>query len=115
MEYDIRLGRLDKGEPAEAVRLMLDAFCISGSDAVRERWGRDIEAASDRWPAHLKTALTALARELLRTDGDLALADWGRTKRDAAALRTAGYAAGVSLEMENAATLLAQFLRWTED
>ncbi len=115
VEYDIRLGRLGEGEPAEAVRMMLDAFRIAGSDAVRERWGRDIEAASDRWPAHLKTALTALARELLRTDGDLALADWDRTKRDAAALRTAGYAAGVSLEMENAATLLAQFLRGTED
>ncbi|MCY3639497.1 MAG: hypothetical protein OXH37_00605 [Gammaproteobacteria bacterium] len=45
----------------------------------------------------------------------MALADWERTKRDAEALRTAGYAAGVSLEMEKAATLLAQFLRWTED
>lgn len=60
-------------------------------------------------------SLTALARELLRTDGDLALADWVRTNRDASALRTAGYAVGVSLEMENAATLLAQFLRGIED
>lgn len=114
VEYDIRLGRLDEGEPAEAVHMMLGAFRIPGSHALRERWGLDIEAESDRWPAHLKTALTALARELLRTGGDLALADWDRTKRDAAALRTAGYAAGVSLEMENAATLLAQFLRRTK-
>ena len=89
--------------------MMLDAFRIRGSVADREGWGQDIEAASDRWPAHLKTALTALARELLRTGGDLTLADWDRTKRDAAGLRAAGYAAGVSLDMENATTLLAQF------
>ena len=115
VEYDIRLGRLDEGEPAEAVRMMLDTFRVQGPDGVRDRWARNIEAASDRWPAHLKTALTALARELLRADGDLALADWSRIKRDAAALRVAGYMAGVSLEMENAAPLLAQLLRWTAD
>ena len=111
--YDIRLQRLDEGEPAAAVQAMLDDFRVAGADADKARWRRAIEAWSDRWPQHLKTAMTALARELLRTGGDLTKADWGRARRDAAGRRRQGYEARCSPAMRLAGTLLARFLRDT--
>ena len=113
VEYDVRLGTLNAGEPAEAVRLMLDEFRVRGSDKAKHQWCREIEATSDRWPQHLKTTMTALARELLRTGGDLEQADRERTLRDAAALRTRGYEARRSPDMVDAEAVLAEFLTTT--
>ena len=111
--YDLRLDRLHEGEPAEAVRMMLGEYRVRGPEPVQARWCRAIEAISDRWPQHVKTAMTALARELLRADGELERADWERTRDDAAALRTRGYEARRSPHMRRAGTLLARFLEET--
>lgn len=109
--YDSRLGRLDEGEPAEAVHMMLDEFRIRGRQPTRRQWATAIESLCSRWPQHLKTSMTALANELLRTGGDLAEADWNRTRREAATLRESGYEARRSLEMKSAAPLVSRFLR----
>ena len=114
VEYDVRLGTLNAGEPAEAVRLMLDEFRVRGSHETKHRWCREVEATSDRWPQHLKTSMTALARELLRTDGDLEQADRDRTFRDSATLRTRGYEVRRSPDMVDAEAVLAKFLRQTQ-
>ena len=114
MEYDVRLGSLNAGEPAEAARMMLDEFRIRGSDDTKHRWCQEIEATSDRWPQHLKTSMTALARELLRTGGDLERADQDNTFKDAAALRSRGYEVRRSPDMVDAESALGQFLRTTQ-
>ena len=54
--------------------------------------------------------MTALARELLRTEGNLERADWERTHKEAASLRVQGYEARRSLRMQDARPLLAEFL-----
>jgi len=113
-EYDVRLGTLNAGEPAEAVRQMLDEFRTRGSDETKHRWCRAVEATSDRWPQHLKTSMTALARELLRTGGDLERADLDRALHDAAALRARGYEARRSPDMGDAEAVLAEFLATTQ-
>ena len=109
-EYDIRIGQFSDGEPAEAVRLMLDEFRIPGPEPVKRRWAGAIEALCDRWPQHLKTALTAFAKELLRTAGNLERADWNGTLEEASSLRERGYEARRSLEMKDAHPVLAAFL-----
>ena len=109
-EYDIRIGQLNEGEPAEAVRMMLEEFRILGPEPAKRRWASAVEALCDRWPQHLKTAMTALARELLRTEGNLERADWERTHQEAASLRAQGYEARRSLRMQDARPLLAEFL-----
>ncbi len=114
VEYDVRLGALKAGEPAEAVRLMLAEFRVRGSQNTKHRWCREVEATSDRWPQHLKTSMTALARELLRTDGDLERADQDRAFRDAAALRARSHEARRSPEMVDAEAILAEFLTRTQ-
>ena len=113
-EYDIRLGQLSEGEPAEAVRMMFDAFRVRAAEATQAKWGQGIEEISDRWPAHMKTAMTALARELLRTGGDLEQADWNRMRQEAASLRHRGYEARCSPEMEDASASLAKFFRMVD-
>ena len=109
-EYDIRIGQLNEGEPAEAVRMMLEEFRIEGLEPAKRRWASAVEALCDRWPQHLKTAITALARELLRTQGHLERADWERTRQEAASLREQGYEARRSLKIRDARPLLAEFL-----
>ena len=109
-EYDIRVGQLDEGEPAEAVRTMLEEFRIEGLEPAKRRWASAVEALCDRWPQHLKTTMTALARELLRAKGHLDRADWERTRQEAASLRKQGYEARRSQKMQDARPLLAKFL-----
>ena len=110
-EYDIRIGQLNEGEPAKAVRMMLDEFRIPGPEPAKRQWASAVEALCDRWPQHLKTTMTALARELLRTAGDLERANWERTHQEATNLREQGYEARRSLKMQDARPLLAEFLR----
>ena len=110
-EGNVRLGRLNSGEPAVAVRLMLDRFRIRGPEALGVDWGEAIEAASDCWPQHLKTGMTALARELVRTEGRLDRADRSRVLQDADALREKADHARRSPAMVRARPLLAEFLK----
>lgn len=104
------LGRLEAGEPAEAVRRMLDAYRadIAGTDA--GRWAERLEEHSDRWPQHLQNAMRSLAEELVEAKGTLAEVDETAVFARARERRLQAYRARRSPLMQEAVFLLARFM-----
>ena len=104
------LGRLEAGEPAEAVRRMLDAYRadIAGADA--GRWAERLEKHSDRWPQHLQNAMRSLAEELVEAKGALAEVDEAAVFARARDRRLAAYRARRSPAMQEAVFLLARIM-----
>ena len=73
----VTLWALEQREAEEAIKSMLDAFRVEGSN--HEDWIHRIAEESDGWPQHLQTGLQALAKVVVenngmlgRTDGDFA-------------------------------------------
>ncbi len=92
------LGPLAEDEAAAAVEMFLDRFGVDRADAGID-WPREIARRSSGWPQHLHTAMQALARGLLATDGRLADVDGAATLRDARERRKAYYRSRVSTGM----------------
>ena len=104
------LGGLEAGEPADAVRRMLDAYRVdtAGADAVR--WAERLEEHSDRWPQHLQNAMRSLAEELVEAKGALADVDEAAVLARARERRLQAYRARRSPQMQEAVFLLARFM-----
>ena len=69
----VTLWALEQSEAKEAVKSMLDAFRVGGSN--HEDWIHRIAEESDGWPQHLHTGLQALARVIVRNNGMLGQTD----------------------------------------
>ncbi len=99
------LGRLEAGQPAQSVGMMLEHFRVDAADA--EHWATLLEAGSDRWPQHLGNGMRALADGLLATGGALASVDEKAVLAGAEERRLASYRARRSPEMLASGLLLA--------
>ncbi len=104
------LGRLNAGEPAEAVRMMLDAFRVKTAEVDAERWAARLEEHSDGWPQHLQNAMRSLAEELVEAGGALAAVDEAAVAARARARRLQAYRARRSPRMQEAIFLLARMM-----
>ena len=109
------LGRLEAGEPAEAVHRMLDAYRvdIAGTDA--GRWAERLEEHSDRWPQHLQNAMRSLAEALFEANGSLAAVDEAAVSARSLERRTRAYRARRSPRMQEAVFLLARVMAAVPD
>ena len=99
------LGRLEAGQPAQSVGMMLEHFRVDAADA--EHWATLLEAGSDRWPQHLGNGMRALADGLLATGGALASVDEKAVLAGAEERRLDSYRARRSPEMLASGLLLA--------
>ncbi len=104
------LRRLEAGEPAEAVRRMLDAYRVDIAGADAGCWAERIEEYSDRWPQHLQNAMRSLAEELVEADGVLAEVDEAAVFARARERRLQAYRARRSPQMQEAVFLLARVM-----
>ncbi len=104
-----RIGRLEPGQPAEAVRMMLDGFRIDRGSTV-EDWPGLIEGLTDLWPQHLHNALSALARGLVEADRRLRDVDTEAVLDLAERWRRDSYGARMSKEMKSRKTPLARVM-----
>ena len=75
------LGRLEAGEAAESVKVMLSGYEIKGWD--ESELPEKIEAWSGGWPQHLEYYMVALAQQLIDNGRDL-------SRVDESAVRAAG-------------------------
>ena len=104
------LGRLEAGEPAEAVRRMLDAYRVDIAGADAGRWAERLEEHSDRWPQHLQNAMRSLAEELVEAEGVLAAVDEAAVSAGSLEHRMRAYRARRSPRMQEAVFLLARVM-----
>ena len=102
------LGRLGDGEPAEAVRKMLDAFRVETAGADTGRWAARLEEHSDGWPQHLQNAMRSLAEALVEAEGALAAVEEAAVLARAQERRLQAYRARRSPQMQEAIFLLAR-------
>ena len=65
----VTLGALEQTEAKKVVTMMLDAFCIEGSN--HNDWARRIAMESCGWPQHLHVGLQALAKFVISNNGML--------------------------------------------
>ena len=68
------LGGLSPGEACEAVEAMLATYRVDRTGTV-ENWPALLAERSDGWPQHLHNGMRALATELARVEGKMALVD----------------------------------------
>ncbi len=101
------LGRLEPGQPAESVEMMLERFRIDAAEADAARWAALLEELSDRWPQHLRNGMRALAEGLLSSGGALASVDEKAVLAGAEERRLDSYRARRSSEMLGSGLLLA--------
>ena len=101
------LGRLEPGQPAESVRMMLEGFRVEAAEAEAARWAGLLEDLSDRWPQHLRNGMRALAEGLLASGGALASVDERAVLAGAEERRLDSYRARRSPEMLGSGLLLA--------
>ena len=101
------LGRLEPGQPAESVRMMLEGFRVEAAEAEAARWAGLLEELSDRWPQHLRNGMRALAEGLLASGGALASVDERAVLAGAEERRLDSYRARRSPEMLGSGLLLA--------
>jgi len=106
--YPRTVGRLDPGQPAEAVRKMLESFRITGTPALEREWAERIEEETDLWPQHLHTAMSSLARGLVGTDRDLAAVNRDIVLAHAERRRRKSYFRRLSNSMKSLKTPLAR-------
>ena len=109
------LGRLNAGEPAEAVCSMLDAFRVETAGADAERWAARLEDHSDGWPQHLQNAMLSLAEALVETNGMLACVDEAAVLAGTRERRERAYRARRSPRMQEALFLLARVMAAVPD
>ena len=109
------LGRLNAGEPAEAVCAMLDAFRVETAGAKTERWAARLEDHSDGWPQHLQNAMRALAEALIKTNGMLRDVDEAAVFADARKRQQQTHRARRSPQMQEALFLLARVMAAVPD
>ena len=84
---DVYMDLLAEEDCVESTRRMLDECGIGGDPVRREGVGRRVAAMAHRWPQHLACAHEALARELLRTGGDVGPVDLAAVGRQTAEAR----------------------------
>ena len=101
------LGRLEPGQPAESVRLMLEGFRVEAVETEAARWAALLEDRSDRWPQHLRNGMRALTEGLLASGGALASVSEDAVMAGAEARRLEAYRARRSSEMLASGRLLA--------
>ncbi len=101
------LGRLEPGQPAASVRMMLERFRVEAAEAEAARWAALLEEQSDRWPQHLGNGMRALAEGLLASGGALAPVDETAVLDGAEERRLDSYRARRSPEMLGSGLLLA--------
>ena len=99
------LGRLEPGQPAQSVRMMLGRFRVDAADA--EHWATLLEERSDRWPQHLRNGMRALAEGLIASGGVLASVGEEAVLAGAEERRLESYRARLSPEMLGSGLLLA--------
>ncbi len=104
------LGRLEAGEPAEAVRKMLEAYRVDTAGADAGCWADRLEEHSDRWPQHLQNAMRSLAEELVEAGGVLAAVDEAAVAARSLARRVRAYRSRRSPEMQEAIFLIARIM-----
>ena len=104
------LGRLEVGEPAEAVHRMLEAYRVDIAGTDDRRWAERLEEHADRWPQHLQNAMRSLAEELVEAEGALAEVDEAAVFARARDRRLAAYRARRSPAMQEAVFMLARFM-----
>ncbi len=109
------LGPLEPGQPADAVRLMLDHFGIDGAAGETDRWAARLEERSDRWPQHLNGAMAALAEALLAADGALGKVEPDSVLARERAYRVESYEARRSPEMRESRRFLAALMAANPD
>ena len=109
------LGRLEAGEPAEAVCEMLAAFRVETAGADTERWAARLEEHSDGWPQHLQNAMRSLAEALIEMNGMLAGVDEAAVFARARERRLRAYRARRSPAMQEATFLLARVMAAVPD
>ena len=101
------LGRLEPGQPAESVKMMLERFRVEAAEVEAARWATLLEELSDRWPQHLRNGMRALANGLLASGGVLASVDEKAVLAGAEERRLDSYRARRSPEMLASGLLLA--------
>ena len=104
------LGRLEAGKPAEAVRMMLDAYRVNAAGADAGYWAARLEEHSDGWPQHLQNAMRSLAEALVEAKGALAAVDEAAALARARERRLRAYRSRRSPEMQEAIYLLARVM-----
>ena len=109
------LGRLEAGEPAEAVRRMLDAYGVETAAPDADRWAARLEEHSDGWPQHLQNAMRSLAEALFEANGSLAAVDEAAVSARSLERRTRAYRARRSPRMQEAVFLLARVMAAVPD
>ena len=101
------LGRLEPGQSAESVKMMLERFRVEAAEVEAARWVALLEELSDRWPQHLRNGMRALANGLLASGGALASVDEKAVLAGAEERRLDSYRARRSPEMLGSGLLLA--------
>ena len=101
------LGRLEPGQSAESVKMMLERFRVEAAEVEAARWVALLEELSDRWPQHLRNGMRALANGLLASGGVLASVDEKAVLAGAEERRLDSYRARRSPEMLASGLLLA--------
>ena len=104
------LGRLETGEPAEAVQRMLNAYGVETAGVDAERWAAHLEEHSDGWPQHLQNAMRSLAEALFEANGVLAAVDEAAVSAGSLEHRMRAYRARRSPRMQEAVFLLARVM-----
>ena len=109
------LGRLETGEPAEAVQRMLNAYGVETAGVDTERWAARLEEHSDGWPQHLQNAMRSLAEVLFEANGVLASVDEATVSARSLERRIRAYRARRSPRMQEAVFLLARVMAAVPD
>ena len=104
------LGRLETGQPAQAVRAMLNCFRIESTEAAVQHWAVCLEEHSGGWPQHLQNAMRSLAEALLETNGALVGVDEAAVSARSLERRLDAYRARRSPQMAEAVFLLASVM-----
>ena len=97
---------LSPEEGMSSVLGMLEVFRVDLRGADPEDWASALVELSDSWPQHLHNGQRALAKDLLRTRGRLAEADWNRVLKQQWEWRETAYGDRVSTEMHDARCLV---------
>ena len=84
---EVHMRPLDERDCVDSTRRMLDGCGAGGGTTRREHVARRVASMAFGWPQHLACAHAALARELIRTGGDVGSADLDAVARETAKAR----------------------------
>ena len=100
------LGGLSPGEACEAVEAMLATYRVDRTGTV-ENWPALLAERSDGWPQHLHNGMRALATELARVEGKMALVDSANILERERDYRERAYLARIGPIMDGSRQLVA--------